>query len=225
MRARGTASEEFGPLTQPLLGVERLVFGTGHRVDARAFQCTSRSHAHADDGPNTNEHFYLAPCPSVGDGVLFLQLLLASSRTREPKITGERKKCHTTNERISPRQVFFVWSTSLTKLTIAVDRKFPPGSNSTSQKQDGPSSSRDRRAQPRARVLCATVPTRGRSSNLSREQSMAAMASSAAVSCKAAASASPFRIQVPGGAPQVAGVKGHAPRGGHHLRHHGRRRG
>lgn len=156
---------------------------------ARSFQCASRSHAHADDGPNTNEHFYLAPCPSVGDGVLFLQLLLASSRTREPKITGERKKCHTTNERISPRQVFFVWSTSLTKLTIAVDRKFPPGSNSTSQKQDGPSSSRDRRARPRARVLCATVPTRGRSSNLSREQSMAAMASSAAVSCKAAASA------------------------------------
>lgn len=36
LRARGTASEEFGPLTQPLLGVERLAFGTGRRVDARA---------------------------------------------------------------------------------------------------------------------------------------------------------------------------------------------
>lgn len=36
VRARFSASEEFGPLTQPLLGVERLAFGTGRRVDARA---------------------------------------------------------------------------------------------------------------------------------------------------------------------------------------------
>ena len=35
-RTRGTASEEFGPLTRSLLDVERLAFGTGRRVDARA---------------------------------------------------------------------------------------------------------------------------------------------------------------------------------------------
>ena len=190
LRARGTASEESVRLTQPLSVSNALRSGSATAsMRARSFQCTSRSHAHADDGPNTNEHFYLAPCPSVGDGVLFLQLLLASSRTREPKITGERKKCHTTNERISPRQVFFVWSTSLTKLTIAVDRKFPRVPTRHRKNKMGHlllvivvrSPVPEFCARPYLRAAALRT--------FSREQSMAAMASSAAVSCKAAASA------------------------------------